>query len=116
MGYADKSACDRLGRRPQRFQIALGHDAPALRTGPGSQVDDGVGGLDGFLVMLHHHDGVAPVAQLAQGIHQDAVVLGMQADGGLVQDVSDPGEVGAQLGGQAHPLGFPAGEGLAAAS
>ena len=74
------------------------------RAGP--HVDDVVGGEHGLLVVLHHDDRVAQVAQPQQGLDQTAVVPLVQADGGLVQDVEHAHQARADLGGQADALRF----------
>ena len=66
---------------------------------------------DGVLVVLHHHQGVALVAEGPQGTEQDGVVAGVQADGGLVQHVAHALQVAAQLRRQADALRFAAAEG-----
>ena len=61
--------------------------------------------------MLHHDHGIAQIPQVLQGAQQLVVVPLVQADAGLVQDIADPHQAGADLGGQADALGLPAGEG-----
>jgi len=41
-------------------------------------------------VMLHNKNGVSSILKLLQGVQQDPVVPGMEADGRLIQDVRDP--------------------------
>jgi len=48
------------------------------------------------------------VPQRLEGIDQDPVVPGMQADGGFIQNIADPGQVRSELGGQTDALGFAA--------
>ena len=93
-----------IGRR------ALRHDLPAQASGTRADVDQMMGAADGFLVMLHHHQGVALSLELRQRIEQDAVVARMQADGGFIQDVAHPAQVRAQLRRQSDALCFPARE------
>ncbi len=83
----------------------------AAHPGAGADVDHVFGAADGLLVVLHHHDGVALALELLQGLEQQAVVARVQADGRLVEDVADPAQVGAELGGQPDPLRLTAGEG-----
>ena len=45
------------------FGRALGDDFTAVNAGTWPHVDHMIGGSDRFLVMLHHHDGVAEIAQ-----------------------------------------------------
>jgi len=61
---------------------------------------------DGLLIMLDDDEGVSQVSQLFQGLYEPGVVPLVQADGGLIQNIEHPGEVGADLGGQADPLGL----------
>ena len=70
-------------------------------------IDDVVGAADGVFVVLDHHQRVALVAELAQGVEQDPVVARMQADGRLVQHVAHALQVAAELGRQPDALGFP---------
>ncbi len=44
-------------------QAPLHHDSPAMDAGSGAHLHDMIGGADGILVVLHHDDGVADVAQ-----------------------------------------------------
>jgi len=57
---------------------------------------------------------VAPVPQVAERLDQPVVVPRVQADGGLVEDVTDPRQVRAQLGGKPDALGLAPREGVAA--
>src|SRR5690625_1770928 len=50
----------------------------------GTKINNIVCGLDGFFIVLNHHQGIALLLQLLQGLEQNSVVSGMQADGGLV--------------------------------
>jgi hypothetical protein len=61
--------------------------------------------------VLDDDERVAHVPQPDQGLDEAVVVALMQSDGGLVQDVQDAYEAGADLGGQADALGLAAGEG-----
>ncbi len=88
----------------QRRHPALRHEMPAALAGAGANIDDVVGTADGVLVMLHHHQRVALVAKLAQGVQQDLVVARMQADGRLVQHVAHALQVAAELRRQADAL------------
>ena len=56
--------------------------------------------------MLDDADGVAQIAQFLQRIQQAASVAGVKTDGGLVEEVEDAGESGADLAGQADALGL----------
>ena len=60
--------------------------------------------------MLDDQDGVAEIAEVFKGVDEALVVALMEADGGLVEDVEDAAEFGADLGGEANALAFAAGE------
>jgi hypothetical protein len=79
---------------------ALGdHVAPQVASA-GTQVDDMIRGADGVLVVLHHDDGVAQVAQLAQGAEEPGVVPLMQSDAGLIEHVEHADQAGPDLRGE----------------
>ena len=62
--------------------------------------------------MLDDHHGVALVHQTLEHVHQLVDVGGVQAGGGLVQNIDGgAGGLPGKLGGQLHPLGFAAGQG-----
>jgi len=82
----------------------------AVHTGTGADVHDVVRGADRVLVVLHHDQRVAEIAQLDQGVEQAIVVALMQTDARLIQHVEHAGEAGADLGGEADALGFTARE------
>ena len=77
----------------------------------GAQVDDVVSAFDDIQIVLDDHHGVALVHQLLQNIQQPPHIVGVEAGGGLVQDIDGPagGDL-AQLCSQLHPLGLAAGE------
>jgi len=110
-GVQQVTACQGFGVGAEVGHGALCHHAPAALTGAGADVDDVVGAADGVFVVLHHHQGVAALAELVQGIEQQGVVTRVQADGGFVQHVAHALQVAAQLRGQADALGFAAAEG-----
>ena len=60
------------------------------------------------LVMLDHQHGVAEAAQALEGFEEAVVVLLVKADRGLVEDVEDAGEAGADLAGEADALALAA--------
>ncbi|MCY1236705.1 hypothetical protein D9M72_493750 [compost metagenome] len=86
------------------------HHLAAVFPGSGPDVDYPVGFLDGVFVVLHDDERVAEVAQAGQRFDQAVVVALVQADGGLIQNVEDTHEAGADLGCQADALGFAAGQ------
>ena len=60
--------------------------------------------------MLHHNQGVADVPQVLQGCQEFVVVPLVQTDGGLVQNIQHTHQGGTDLGSQANPLAFAAGQ------
>ncbi len=89
---------------------SAGDDLATAGARPGPHVDHVVGGADRLLVVLHHQDGVAQVAQPDQGVQQTAVVPLVQPDAGLVQDIQYARKTGPDLGGQTNALAFAAGQ------
>ena len=83
---------------------------PAAHAGTRAEVHDVVGGAHGVLVMLHHQDRVAHVAQGFQRLQEPLVVAWMQADARLVEDVQHAHEAATDLTGQPDALGLAAGE------
>ena len=86
-----------------------------MQAGARPHVDDVVGAVDRFLVVLDDDDGVSGVAQAYQGVDQAAVVALVQPDRGLVEDVHHPDEPCPDLAREPDPLRLPAGEGLGGA-
>ena len=85
-------------------------DFAAVNASAGADVDDVVGGANGFLVVFHHQHGVAEIAQVRQRSEQPGVVALVQADGRLVQDVHHAHQPGADLAGQTDALRLATGE------
>ena len=52
-----------------------------------AEVDDPVGGLDDFKVVLDHDDGSASIDETAEGGKKLADIVKVQAGGGLIEDV-----------------------------
>ncbi len=75
-----------------------------------AHLHDVVGGADGVLVVLHHDDRVADVAQAFERRDHLHVVFRMQADARLVEHVEHPHQPGADLRGQADALRLAAGK------
>ena len=95
--------------------VPLRDDLAAVHARARAEVDDVVGLENRFLVVLDDDHGVADVAQRFERAEQPPVVALMQSDRGLIQDVHDAGESGADLAGEADALRFAAGERLGAA-
>ena len=70
---------------------------------------------DGVFVVLDDDEGISLVAEGDEGFEKGGIVPRVEADGGLVEDVEDAAEIGAELGGEADALGFTAGKGVARA-
>jgi hypothetical protein len=65
--------------------------------------------------MLDDEHGVAEIAQALEGDEQAVVVALVEADRGLVEDVEDAGQAGADLAGEADALALAAGQGAGGA-
>src|SRR5690606_21823626 len=87
------------------------YDGTAPYPGSGAHIDDMRSPSDGVLVVFDDHQRIAVPFQQGQGVEQNPVVAGVQADGRFVQHVTDPLQVGTQLCRQANPLGFTTGQG-----
>jgi len=103
-----------------RKAIGIGHDLlrragshhlSAVNAGAGTDVDEVIRRPHSVLVMLHHQQRVAQVPEVPKRSQQLVVVPLVKADGGLVQDIEDSHQGGADLGGQADALALAAGEG-----
>jgi len=81
---------------PQPLDGALEAHGAARRTGAGAEVDDVVGDRDRLRLVLHDEHRVALVPQPQQQVVHPPDVMGVQPDGGLVEDVGDVGERGAR--------------------
>ena len=90
--------------------LAFGYDLAAMDARARPHVHDIVGAADRVLVMLDHEHGVAEVAKVAQRAEQARIVALVQADGGLVEHVEDPGQSGTDLRGEADALALAAGK------
>ena len=93
---------------------ALGHDLAAEPPGARAEVDDVIRGANRVVVVLHHDDRVAEVAQAAQRAEQPLVVALVQPDARLVENVEHAHEPGPDLRRQPDPLSLAAGERSAA--
>jgi hypothetical protein len=70
----------------------------------GADVDHVVGRHHHVLVVLHHDDRIAGVAQFLQSVYQALVVALMQTDAGLVQNVEHTHKLRTYLRGKADSL------------
>ena len=73
-------------------------------------VYDVIGGAHHFRIVLHHHDGIAQLAQFVEDADQPAGVAAMQADGRFIEHVAGAHQARAERGGQLNALGFAAGK------
>src|SRR5215471_5282195 len=88
------------GRRaagPQPFDGALEDHLATGGASAGAEVDGVVGDRDRLRFVLHHEHRVALVAQLQEQVVHPLYVMRVQANGGLVEDVGDVGERGAEV-------------------
>ena len=90
---------------------AGGEQLAAEFAGAGAEVEQVVGGADDVGVVLDDEDGVAEIAQVFHDADELGGVAGVQADGGLVEDVERADEARAEGGCELDALGFAAGEG-----
>ena len=79
--------------------------------GPRADIHDKVRFADHLLVMFHHDHRIAQIPQTFQGFNQPPVIPLVQPDTGFIQDIQNPHQRRTDLGGQADPLRFSAGEG-----
>jgi hypothetical protein len=94
-----------LGRGGDLLGRADGHDLAAGVSAFGAEIDDPVGGLDHFEIVLDHHHGVALVDQLVQHLEQLGHVVEMKPGGRLVENIERaPGGALGQLLGELDPL------------
>ena len=66
---------------------ALRHHMAAVLAGARADIHQVIGAAQRLLIMLHHDQRIAKVAQFVQRAKQFGVVALVQADGGLVQDI-----------------------------
>ena len=70
-----------------RSRPAFINDLAAVATGIRTDLNDMIRCRDDILIVLHHHNRVAQVAQLTQHMNQALRVPRMQTDGRLVQHI-----------------------------
>ena len=59
----------------------------AVFSGARTHVNNVISASDGVLVVLHHNDGIAQIAQILERGNKSIVITLMQADRGLVQNI-----------------------------
>ncbi len=89
--YAEVASGERVAG-PQAFDRPLEAHRSTVGARAGAEVDHVVGDLDHLRLVLDHQHRVALVAQPPQQLVRPLDVMGMQARGGLVEDVGDVGE------------------------
>ncbi len=90
---------------------SLGDDSPAKLPCAGTHIDNMIGRIHGFFIVLHHQKRVPQVPQALQGCEKPLVIALVEPDAGLVKYIQDPHKPGTYLGCQPDALCFPAGEG-----
>ena len=103
IGASERGWMRRDGRRRP-----FGHQLPALRPRPRSEVDHPVGGGDHLRVVLDQHHGVAQIHQPADRADEPRHVARVQPGGGLFQHEERLHERGAQRRGEVDALQLPA--------
>ena len=91
------------------LRCAFGNHFAAMNTGTGANIDNMVGGHNGFLIMLNHDNRIAEVAQARQRIQQARIIALMQTNTRLVENVKNAGKARADLRGETNTLAFTAG-------
>ena len=98
-----------IGEQP--FESALVDDVAAVLARARPQIQQVIGGAHHFRIVLHHHDGVAQLAQFLEDADQPPGVAAMQADRRLIEHVAGAHQARAQAGGELDALRFAAGKG-----
>ena len=76
-----------------------------------ADIDDVVRSSHGVVIVFDDDEGIAQVAQVAQGVEELVIVPLMEADRRFIEDVEDADQARSDLSGQANALGFAAGQG-----
>ena len=101
----------RLRIRRDLLYCSFAEDPAALPAGLGAELDDPVREGEDLRVVIDEDDGVAVHDQVLHDARQSLDVGGMQADGGLVEDVENTGGAVSHRPGKLHALPLPGGEG-----
>ena len=107
---------DRIGVLGDLFRSAGGDQAAAVFASAGTDVNQIIRGAHGVFVVFHYENGIFEVAEMLQGGDELIVVALMETDARLIQNIEDALEAGADLGGEADALSFPAREGVGGAT
>ena len=89
---------------------ALRDHVPTVLAGAGAEVEEVVGRAHRPLVVLHHDHRVSEIAEAFEGLDELGVVALVQPDRGLVEDVEDADQAGADLRREPDPLRLAAGQ------
>ena len=89
---------------------ALGDNMPTVHTRARADVDHVVRKTNGIFIVLNHDHRITDVPKVLQRTQQAIVVPLMQANGRLIEDVQHTDQAGANLAGQANPLGLTTGK------
>ena len=81
----------------------------AVHAGPGAHLHNVFRGADSILIVLHHDDGVADIAEAFERCDHLHIVFGMQANAGLVEHIQRPHQPRPKRSGQLNPLRLAAG-------
>ena len=84
---------------------------PTQPSSAGAEIDNVIGALDGFGIVLHHQYRVSQIAKPRQGIQQPVIIARVQPDGWLVQHIQHAAQFRADLRRQPDALRFAAGKG-----
>ena len=95
-----------LTRFKHLFHRPLGHNPPTMRTRPRADINQPVGSADGVFIMFHHNRGVTYVREVAKRLNKPFVVALVQADGRLIQHITDAHQSGTNLRRQPDALQF----------
>ena len=106
---------DRIGMGGDLRGRALRDDRAAVHARAGTQIDHVVRLADRILVVLDHDHRIAEIAQIHQRVEQPLIVALVQADRGLIEDVHDADQTGADLAREADALRLAARQGVGAA-
>ncbi len=98
-----------LGAGHDVFGRPLGDDGAAVFPRFRADIDDVVGSPHGVVIVFDDDEGIAQIAQVAQGVEEAVIVPLMEADRRFIEDVEDADQARSDLSGQADSLGFAAG-------
>ncbi len=84
---------------------------PPMFSRPRAHIDNIIGGKNGIGIMFDDQDRVPDIPQGFQGLQEPEIVPGVESDTGFIQDIKDPHQMRADLGGQPDTLSFSAGQG-----